>query len=144
MAFLRGLGFEDVGIDHARKVGRGEGVGEGDSGLQALCGQCWRGSLCVAPDATVSPCVFSKAWSIGSAIESDLSDLVGGTRLREVRELIRTDVWMPRQAADNSQGSVVAGECEPSDCTPTGCCPENIARPINSSRARSAPDHSPV
>jgi MoaA/NifB/PqqE/SkfB family radical SAM enzyme len=135
VAFLRGLGFDDVGIDHARSIGRGAGVSEGDRGLQALCGECWRGSLCVAPDATVSPCVFSKDWSVGSAMESDLSDLVAGSRLREVRDLIRTDVWMPRQAADRAPTW---------DCAPTGCCPRNIARPISSLRMPAAPDHAPV
>jgi MoaA/NifB/PqqE/SkfB family radical SAM enzyme len=143
LALLRGLGFEDVSVDDARKIGRGENVSEGEGGLQALCGHCWRGSLCVAPDATVSPCVFSKAWSVGSAIESDLSDLVGGSRLREVRDLIRTDVWMPRQPADNRQDAIAAGDCSPTDVPQ--CCPTNIARPISGfGHARSARDHAPV
>ena len=88
VAFLRELGIGKVGVDGARGIGRGEGVSHGDAGLQALCGHCWRGSLCVAPDATVSPCIMSKAWSVGSVAQTGLADLILGPQLHEVRELI--------------------------------------------------------
>jgi organic radical activating enzyme len=103
VSFLRELGIENVGIDHARGVGRGGDVCDGESGLQALCGQCWQGSLCVASDATVSPCIMAKAWPVGSTAHADLAELVNGPRLREVRELIRTEVWAAQQDAAPGQ-----------------------------------------
>jgi MoaA/NifB/PqqE/SkfB family radical SAM enzyme len=131
VSFLRELGIENVGVDHARKVGRGEEVSHGDSGLQALCGHCWRGSLCVAPDGTVSPCIMSKAWPIGSTAETRLADLISSRRLLEVRDLIRTKVWMVQQAnldcrPDGCNPCPPQGGCQP--CPPI-CKPQNPPEP---------------
>jgi len=139
--FLRELGIEKVGVDHARSVGRGERVSHDNAGLQALCGHCWRGSLCVAPDGTASPCVMSKAWSVGSVAETGLADLLLGPQLLEARELIRTEVWLPRQneirlqALSTESCVPCAGTCPPEtvctpeECTPTPKCGPKVCTP---------------
>jgi hypothetical protein len=78
--------------------------------LQALCGACWQGSMCIAPDGGVSPCIMSKAMPVGSALTSSLADLVEGTSLRDARQLIRDKVWTSREGE--------LSECPPSRCEP--------------------------
>jgi len=109
--FIRGLGVENIALDYARGVGRGGDVADGEVGLQALCGACWQGSLCIAPDGGVSPCIMSKAWPVGSALTSSLAELVAGASLRDARQLIRDKVWRPRE-----------GDLSPTMCEPDKPC----------------------
>jgi organic radical activating enzyme len=129
ISFLRGLGIQRVRVDHARGVGRGEKITDHSLGLQALCGYCWNGSLCVAPDGGVSPCIMSKAWTVGSVTNTGLADLALSAQLRDIRELIRTEVWDPRQkeACDPGKSPSPETPCPPEEeeigSPPHGCDP---------------------
>lgn len=123
LTFIRGLGVEHVSIDRARGIGRGAKSAHSETGLQALCGSCWKGSLCVAPDGVVSTCIMSKAWPVGTVLDSGLGELIAGASLRDVRRLIRDTVWKPRQSAQNTS------MCEPRPCDPDGCPPTLICHP---------------
>lgn len=109
---LAGLGVETVSVDEARAVGRGRAVSDLDTGLDALCGQCGKGSLCIAPDGRVSGCIMSKAWPVGSVCEEALADIAAGTALRGFRQLMD---GRGRQPSDAS--------CAPDDCMPSLVCP---------------------
>jgi MoaA/NifB/PqqE/SkfB family radical SAM enzyme len=122
IAFIKELGVENVRLDHVRHVGRGGGVADGEAGLQALCGACWQGSLCVAPDGTASPCIMSKAWPAGSVTASTLSEIITSPELLGARSLIRDRVWAPRQA---NAGNL--SECSPDNKPP--CAPELMCNP---------------
>lgn len=120
VAFVRSLGVGNVGVDQARGVGRGGDVACGEVGLQALCGACWQGNLCVAPDGMASACIMSKAWPVGSTTSASLSDIVASADLRRTRTQIRDEVWAPRQGRDGR----IAGRdpCAPDDCMPSLIC----------------------
>jgi organic radical activating enzyme len=118
VAFVRNLGVRHVGVDHARGIGRGIEVTHGELGLQALCGSCWKGSLCIAPDGVVSTCIMSKSWPVGTVLDSGLAELIEALPLRSVRQMIRDTVWMPRQAAGDALTA-----CDPDGCPPTLICP---------------------
>lgn len=115
LAFIRDLGVRRVSVDRARGIGRGADVTRGEAGLQALCGSCWKGRLCIAPDGVVSTCIMSKAWPVGTVLDSGLADLIESTSLRDVRRMIRDTVWEPRHAADRDP-------CDPDGCPPTLIC----------------------
>ncbi|MCR4306688.1 MAG: radical SAM protein [Candidatus Yonathbacteria bacterium] len=141
--FLKNKGIKDVGIDCLRLFGRGRTGGKGD--LQELCGACASGTLCIAPDGRVSPCIMSKDWSIGSVLETPLVDIVESEKLRSLRRDIYRTVVEPREVSDASNhgnGNTISvcdphcppycepacsprcgPTCDPISCNPRSCWP---------------------
>jgi len=123
--YLHSLGVTDVGIDRVRSFGRGSSITDGDSSLSELCGACWQGSLCVSSNGTVSPCIMSKDWSVGSTIEKELGELAQSQKLREIRTRIYQEVWLPQSQHHSGQygppdmgnGVDYKSACNP-DCRP--------------------------
>jgi MoaA/NifB/PqqE/SkfB family radical SAM enzyme len=64
-AFLFDLGVEHVSHGHTREFGRGETVLGQGARLSGLCGHCWAGKLCIAPDGEAYPCVMARQWLRG-------------------------------------------------------------------------------
>ena len=95
IAFLRAKGVEDVNVDRVRDFGRASTEASSPS-LENLCGKCADSTLCVAPDGAVSPCIMSKAWSVGSILHTPLAEVVQSSRLRDLRQQIHTHVVAPR------------------------------------------------
>lgn len=127
-SFLRGLGIENFGVDKVRGVGRGKTDPDSAADMQALCGACWQGSLCVAPDGRTSSCVMSKAWPVGSVLERSLADIVESKRLRAIRARIKEEVWRPKS---EDICRVTNPECRPigcHPCIPYNCNPTPVAR----------------
>ncbi|MDJ0896711.1 MAG: radical SAM protein [Alphaproteobacteria bacterium] len=84
---LAALGISDVGRDMARSVGRGAGLQPDPSqdGFAGLCGQCWKGSLCVTPNGDAFPCVMARRHRVGNVLEQSLMDIVESCALRAFR-----------------------------------------------------------
>jgi MoaA/NifB/PqqE/SkfB family radical SAM enzyme len=122
MSLANELGIEHVGVDYARGFGRGADISSGPLGLQSLCGACWQGSACIAPDGGVSPCIMSKAWSVGSVIEKSLLEIISGEQLASVREQIYSAVWLKQRdkditSLDDFDEDTPCGPCDP-NCRP--------------------------
>jgi hypothetical protein len=66
-AFLRSLGIFDVKIDFERGVGRGAGLISSLEPMSQLCGECWKGKLCVTCSGRAYPCVFARFADLGDA-----------------------------------------------------------------------------
>ncbi len=84
---LAAIGIADVGRDMVRSVGRGASL-QADRSVDAfagLCGQCWKGSLCVAPIGDAFPCVLARRHRVGNVLEQSLSDVVESGTLRAFR-----------------------------------------------------------
>jgi len=125
MAFLRGLGLWNVGSDTQRKIGRGAASTEAD--MSELCGACAGAKLCVGPDGLVSPCIMSKAWSVGSIQKTSLGELLQSDQLHRTREAIYKCTVEPT-ALNLPCTPQVCGpydSCGPSrgpgPCAPSGC-----------------------
>lgn len=119
VAFLRGRGVPEVGTDHVREFGRGSEDND-DACMSGLCGNCAGSTLCVAPNGAVSPCIMSKAWSVGSILETPLAEVVESDRLRDVRRRIYNHTVGARE-----QFTVAPhADCEPS-CGPS-CYPSCV------------------
>jgi sulfatase maturation enzyme AslB (radical SAM superfamily) len=136
-SFLRELGVGSVGWDRLRSFGRA-GSHECGPAMSELCGSCASGTLCVAPDGRVSPCIMSKAWGVGSCRRSSLAELVSTPRLAEVRHDIRDATMRPiRNGASGVHAQCDPGKtcfpCGPDKqcypCAPNTTCPPNQCRP---------------
>jgi MoaA/NifB/PqqE/SkfB family radical SAM enzyme len=110
-AFLESIGVTSIGGDRVRDFGRGASNVEPD--MSQLCGACAGGTLCVGPDGRVSPCIMSKAWHVGSAIEDGITRLLESDSLTRVRAAIRE-----RTRAKIGNGNI----CDPKTCSPYDTC----------------------
>lgn len=115
--FVRGLGIQNVGTDRIRSFGRGA-TGHPGADIRELCGSCWRGSVCVAPNGAVSPCIMSKFLSIGSVHDSGLACLLASGALHAARAKVYDEVWAPAFATRTTAGDA---NCDPA-CAPN-CVP---------------------
>ena len=99
-AYLHGLGVPAVRAGDVRGYGRGEALLGEPGGLDGLCGHCWAGKLCIAPDGDAYACVMARDWPVGNVLVSSLADIVGGAALAGVRRTVHDTVWAPRAAAE--------------------------------------------
>jgi uncharacterized Fe-S cluster-containing radical SAM superfamily protein len=126
--FLRELGVREVRTDRLRHFGRGA-ADDDERQMTELCGSCAGGTVCVAPDGRVSPCIMSKQWSVGDCRTASLAELVSGRELRAVRQQIHASVVAPRQAEPRAESCGPCTPCSPdSSCKP---CPPNTSCPPN-------------
>ncbi|HYJ57854.1 MAG TPA: radical SAM/SPASM domain-containing protein [Methyloceanibacter sp.] len=102
--FLQELGVGRVRSSQTREFGRGEQVLSRPARLEGLCGHCWSGKLCVAPDGVAYPCVMARHWPVGNVLETPLGDIVAGRSLEAMRETIFESVWLPKIEASKSGG----------------------------------------
>jgi MoaA/NifB/PqqE/SkfB family radical SAM enzyme len=96
--FLRDLGVPHVRDGEVRGFGRGQGLLDRPAELDGLCGHCWAGKLCVAPDGEAYPCVMARQWAVGNVLEAPLAEIVRGAPLADMRRTIYQTVWVPKAA----------------------------------------------
>ncbi len=123
--FVKALGVENVGIDRERGVGRGKLVQLQEEGerYDELCGQCWKGRLCVTSTGEVFPCVFSRATHLGDA-RSGLKSILASNKLTSFRAKVR-DMTLNTPCLPNNPnpspclpGSTPTNPCAPHTCGP--------------------------
>ena len=132
--FLQAMGVQNVGTDRVRHFGRGAGGGQ--SSLAELCGNCAENTLCVGADGRVSPCIMSKIWSVGSVLETPLTQLARSEHLASLRkEIYRTVVEPLRNTgADPEEIQTI---CTPKTCSPyESCSPKSGPGPCAPSNCR--------
>jgi hypothetical protein len=133
--FLRDLGVRHVRASEVREFGRGEEILGQRARMSGLCGHCWNGKLCVAPDGAALPCVMARQWPVGNVLEAPLAEIVGGEPLQDIRQTIFETVWLPRTSMTSCTPECPQS-CSPdlSSCTPMSCdpatCPQSCAPPI--------------
>ena len=130
-AFLRNLGVRHVSQGETREFGRGERILGQSARLSGLCGHCWAGKLCIAPDGETYPCVMARKWPVGNVLETSLSDVVRGKRLEDIRQTVFDTVWLSKTSSKGRHflDGVRSGPVSPSpDCTPYGDAPEKSPR----------------
>ena len=83
-SLLAKLGVQNVKVDKRRGIGRGTSQESSHDKDEELCGQCWKGNLCISASGDVFPCVFSRHHRLGNAYTS-LRALVESQRTQDVR-----------------------------------------------------------
>jgi MoaA/NifB/PqqE/SkfB family radical SAM enzyme len=113
--FLKSLGVREVRMDRERGVGRGRLVSLGDEGerYEELCGQCWKGRLCVTSVGDVFPCVFSRATRLGD-VKSGMAGILQSAKLADFRRKVR--------AMDECRSAAQRPGCHPESCSPMDAC----------------------
>jgi len=135
MKFVEDLGIKEYGTDRVRKFGRANVMSErAKIDIKELCGSCWQGNLCVHPDGTVSPCIMSKAWCVGSILDVPLDNILQSAQLRDIRERIYREVWLPANPVTTEPYSSHNPPCDPTchpRCSPScqPCWPFGKCRP---------------
>jgi MoaA/NifB/PqqE/SkfB family radical SAM enzyme len=143
VAFLKTLGVKNIRTERMRGVGRGELVHLGmrervpeecapKERYEELCGQCWKGKLCVTSSGSVFPCPLSRATDLGD-VKSGLSAILQTAKLTAFRHKVRVmqEERLDKLRADGAAKrrrapgtAVVANyDCLPNDCIPTDCIP---------------------
>jgi len=118
--FLNTLGVRRVRSDRLRRVGRGglQQIGKRADEFDELCGQCWKGRLCVTPSGIAFPCVFGRKFPMGDA-RNGLSAILESARLAD----FRTGLRFSRERQD---GGSCRPDCTPNeDCLPKFCYPDS-------------------
>jgi MoaA/NifB/PqqE/SkfB family radical SAM enzyme len=138
--FLTDLGVRHIRDSRVRAFGRGEAVLSQSTEMSELCGHCWSGRLCVAPDGDVYPCVMARQWPVGNVLDTPLAHIVRSSALAELRATIHDTVWLPKFAAGRPlDGHATEGRPEdgderpypdegeptPAEC-PQSCIPETV------------------
>ena len=133
--FLRVLGVPHIRVSEVREFGRGEEVLQQTARRSGLCGHCWNGKLCIAPDGAAFPCVMARSWPVGNVLNEPLAQIVGGKQLQHEREAIYSTVWLPKITASGCTPECPQS-CSPdlSTCMPLACepatCPQSCAPPV--------------
>jgi MoaA/NifB/PqqE/SkfB family radical SAM enzyme len=138
--FLTDLGVQQVRDSRVRAFGRGENLLSQRTQMSELCGHCWSGRLCVAPDGDVYPCVMARQWPVGNVLQTPLAGIVHSNALADLRTRIYDTVWLPKLAAGLSGDGHAAegqpdepderpypgeGEPTPAEC-PQVCIPDTV------------------
>jgi len=128
--FVKSLGIANVGIDMARAFGRAAAATKRKTQMSELCGNCWKGSLCVMSNGIVSPCIMSRRWAVGSVKRNSLPELIESLELARVRKQIYEQAYVPKEdeleamAAVDGESACLPGPCFPGDtCSPSICYP---------------------
>src|SRR5581483_5048549 len=95
--FFEELGVSEIRIDRKRRIGRGSNSKGVSSGFDELCGDCWKGKLCVSPTGDIYPCVFSRSRIVGTAAEG-VRAAIEGPRLFGFRSTLRA--WLQSSAVN--------------------------------------------
>jgi MoaA/NifB/PqqE/SkfB family radical SAM enzyme len=81
---LQALGVKSISSDNLRGVGRGH-RSTTKAQTNELCGNCWKGKLCVTSSGDTYPCVFSRGFKVGNVKEQSINEIVNGQNLKETR-----------------------------------------------------------
>jgi MoaA/NifB/PqqE/SkfB family radical SAM enzyme len=121
--FLKSLGVNSIGGDKLRKVGR-SAINDNNESEQfdELCGECWKGNLCITSSGDTFPCIFSRKTNIGNAkmgLGSLLESQTLGNFRVAVKELEKNRGQSP-QACDPCHPNDTCAPCFP--CDPSSGC----------------------
>jgi len=123
--FLESIGVRDVKVDFRRGVGRGATVLPSPEPMEALCGECWKGKLCVTSFGRIYPCVFSRFADLGSANDG-IGSILGSDPLLDFRVALKKHCD-DREAKEKLRPSVLEDltkDLRQETCRPT-CSPCN-------------------
>lgn len=136
--FLSDLGIEDVQHDFTRGFGRAAQLTKSNDPFDGLCGQCWKGRLCITSAGDVYPCIMSRSFKMGNIIDDGLVGTLRSNALQSFR--------LDMKVRNNNRlvggaDYITNGPCAPDsgDCKPIFCKPENPTPPCTPDRPECRP-----
>jgi len=119
---ISSIGIQNFAVDRVRGIGRTEKKNTKSGHITEVCGQCWKGKLCIDPFGKLSPCIMSKAWPIGDLAETSLFEVVERGKLRKTRSDMAHDF------GETSKG-IAMNPCRPNHCGPGDPYPAPTCNP---------------
>lgn len=117
-SFLKQLGINSVSVDRLRGIGRGALSKKSQaSQTDELCGECWKGKLCVTPSGEAFPCVFSRFCSVGNVREG-LTSILNSNELLSFRSTMMSRVHPQEAQCYPNRTCSPATSCQPEYCNP--------------------------
>ena len=92
-SFLLDLGVKTVSHDRVRNVGRGTASSKPSYSGGDLCGQCWRGKLCVTSSGEAYPCIMARSKAVGNAKTDSLRSLLLSDKLLNFRKTMKKEIF---------------------------------------------------
>ena len=86
--FLENIGVSQIKIDSQRGVGRGMRSVHLLNPMAELCGECWKGKLCVTSSGKAYPCVFSRFVDLGD-VKNGIHSITSNNGLSSFRASYR-------------------------------------------------------
>lgn len=130
--FLSRIGIEDVQHDYTRGFGRAARLTKSNDPFSGLCGQCWKGRLCITSTGDAYPCIMSRSFKIGNVIDDGLGGIVRSNALQSFRSDMkaRNDAHLVGGTDCGPDGPCPpdSGDCGPIFCGPT-CAPDPPCNP---------------
>jgi MoaA/NifB/PqqE/SkfB family radical SAM enzyme len=143
--FLINIGVDEqkIGFDKARGFGRASEfkAQSYNSSFGDLCGQCWKGRLCISSNGSAFPCVMSRSYVIGNVIEEGgVEQVLRNKALNDFRSNMATEygvITQPSQLMSNDRSTTVPEPIEPiRRCPPGQCGPDKPAPPCHPDEPR--------
>lgn len=136
--YLEKLGVTNISIDFQRRIGRGSRNIKVQNPLEQLCGECWKGKLCVTSSGKVYPCVFSRFAEIGQ-VKNGIGKIINSKKLKMFRSSLRKfrdnkgiDLCRPDYCSPNSSACGPESKCHPAvdvPKLPEPCQPDKLCTP---------------
>lgn len=134
ISFLHSIGVNNIKVDHQRGVGRAQPLTTiesrpSDEQYHELCGECWKGKLCVTSTGAAYPCVFSRNTMLGNA-KAGLRQILSSRKLLKFRDKIEETQKQKLRFMDVPGKEILFQEagCIPGDCNPGAWCgPQSCA-----------------
>lgn len=136
--FLLSIGVNDVGHDFTRGFGRAAKQAKSSNSFEGLCGQCWKGRLCITSAGDVYPCIMSRSFKVGNVVDDGLRGVLRAHPLQSFR--LDMKAWSNTRIA-GEESCRPDGPCPPDsgDCAPMFCSPENPGPPCTPDRPACGP-----
>lgn len=135
ISFLQSLGVKNIKVDHERGVGRAQTLTpieprHSEERYNELCGECWKGKLCVTSTGSAYPCVFSRNTLLGNA-KAGLNEILSSRKLTTFRDKIEEIQKQrhhftgdPDEEMQYREAGCIPGDCNPGAwCGPQSCTP---------------------
>jgi MoaA/NifB/PqqE/SkfB family radical SAM enzyme len=122
---LASNGVSDIRIDQQRKMGRAAQDLHQLDPMKELCGECWKGKLCITPSGQAYPCVFSRFAHIGNVKAGGIQNILYDIRLARFR---MRQMNQQMEADKRAEGGLHRSSCGPDVvCNPDLSCSPNCA-----------------
>ena len=124
--FLEGLGISDINIDLQRGVGRGGKQLHSLDPFAELCGQCWKGKLCITSLGRVYPCVFSRFADLGD-VRKGIATILQEAPLSKFRATLsqKQNNHASNREHSNPNQALTITSPERYVCSPDLCAPKS-------------------
>ena len=126
--FLEAIGVSEIRVDSKRGIGRGAESLYALDPMSELCGECWKGKLCITASGSAYPCVFSRFADVGTAFNG-VDKVLRGDALSGFRDTLKKYRLKKKPEGDGSTNEHRRPDAASSAYAMGTCGPHVICNP---------------